>query len=636
MLIGVIIRAKSKRVFDHITGTWSVVGMGSGLPVQPVPKPHDLPERSYTPPLPTDEDIQEIALAAKDSEDDDDGTGERSSSARKNRGVESSVEFLDSGSLKRPATDSSEVIRPKKRHISSTSDSSVATSPFLTEEPNSPPEEIFVEASLDQESMLAELNRQIEEHKKELSEMQKTIGNEEEEPYSPSHGHSPPPPGGEQFKLDTSKISIPSNLQEILDNIRQKEVEIKQKEQEIKRRLSLTSDPIVMIYGKYQEFEKKKKIGDSITTASKADIDLRPLLQNKLNKDKKTDVDLRVLKKTDENKEKLGSKVDSCVKTDEDTDLRIRDPRLARAQTTAVVEKGKTLSKMSDEELLAKVSEMEDGDKISGQCHSETGAESLYQPAQPPFMQSGLAGGYLLQGGATMVPDGLACSVGPSQPPGMSGHMTYIGAMGPPQPVDMYGPPLGGRLQGSARHAGSHGPPDHTNSSGHSGTQGHSGYSGPPGPHGPQSHSGPHGSHGPQSHSGPHGPHGPQSHSGPHGPPSYASPHGLMRPRYSDSGWEGGKSYNSRDWGHHYSKSRDRDRDRDRERDWEREWHPRTGRDKGHSKFHHMGRKRYEGRISGRERSRDNFYHDKHDRDRDHPYEDHESGKDSPYPEIDY
>lgn len=38
MLIGVIVRAKSKRVFDHLTGTWSIVP-GPATPVQPPPPP---------------------------------------------------------------------------------------------------------------------------------------------------------------------------------------------------------------------------------------------------------------------------------------------------------------------------------------------------------------------------------------------------------------------------------------------------------------------------------------------------------------------------------------------------------------------------------------------------------------------
>lgn len=541
---------------------------------------------------------------------------------------ESSIGFLDPGTLKRQARDTSENNQTKKCRINLLDHSSTAESSYINEEPSSPPEEIFVEASLDQESMLAELNRQIEEHKKELSEMQKTIGNEEEEPYSPSRAHSPPPPGGEQFKLDTSKINIPSNLQEILDNIRQKEAEIKQKEQEIKRRLSLTTDPIVMNYAKYQEFDREKSRG-TIASTGKGDVDLRPLLQ-KCNKDNKTDIDLRVLKNT--NKEKPSNEVDSTLNTDEDIDLRIRDPRLTRAQPAATleaVEKGKTLSKMSDEELVAKALEMEDNGKSSGssnkKSHSEIGAESLYQPVQPPFVQSSLTSGYMPHGGPLMLPDGITCSLGPSQPPGITGHTPYISSVGPQQPLELYGP-QGGGLQGPTRHAGPLGPTDHSD------------------PHDPLSHSSLHGppdhssTLGPLGHSGPHGPsgysgpHGPPSHTGPHGPPNYSGPHGHVRPRYSDNVWEGGKNFSGRGWGHQYNKPRDRDRERDRERDW----YNRTGRDRGRSKFQYMGRNRREGRNGGHERSRDNLYHERRERERDPPYDEHESGRDSPYPEIDY
>ncbi|XP_069159094.1 PHD finger protein 3 isoform X1 [Procambarus clarkii] len=599
MLIGVIVRAKSKRVFDHVTGTWSVVGTGTGLPFQPMHKPHELPERSYTPPLPTDEDIQEIALAAKDSDDEMD-VNERSVSVPKNL-EETSMGFLEPGTLKRPTRDAVEDIQPKKRHIDLVNDSPAAVTSCINEEPNSPIEETFVEASLDQESMLAELNRQIEEHKKELSEMQKTIGNEDEEPYSPSCAQNLPSSGSEQLKLDTSKISIPSNLQEILDNIKQKEVEIKQKEQEIKRRLSLSSDPIVMNYGKYQDSDNKKT-GDSIVTGAKADVDLRPLLQSKSSKDHKSDVDLRILKNTDDNNENFGNRVDSGLKADEDTDLRIRDPRLVRAQAAASLEKSKALSKMSDEELLAKASEMEENENIN-KPHSEIGAESLYHPVQPSFMQAGLASSYMPQGGPVVLP---------SHPPSISGHSGYIGAMGPPQPIDLYGSQPG-RLPGPERHV----PPaplDHLDSIDHSGAQ-----------LPPPSYIGPHSS------------------LGPHGPSRYSGAHGPAR-RFPGSGWEGGKSYNNRGWGHHYNKSRDRDRERDRDwergrdwerdREWDRDWRSRASRDKGHSKFPHTGKKRREGKTDSHERNRDNSYRERYERE--HPYEEQECDRGSPYPEIDY
>lgn len=516
-------------------------------------------DRSCTPPLPTDEDIQEIALAAKEAEDfnlENDFLG-----------------YKESRSLKRRAKNAGESSQSKKRR----DQSSVSSSPSIGEEPKSPPEDSYVEASLDQESMLAELNRQIEEHKKELSEMQKTIGNDEDEPYSPSHADESPNNEGEQLKLDTSKISIPSNLQEILDNIRDKEAEIKQKEQEIKRRLSLTSDPIVMNYGKYQTYEKKKV--KEATTSGK-DVDLRPLLQTqtKPNKETKTDTDLRVLKATTE--ETKTNNTEPVTKQEEDVDLRIRDPRLARAQAAAAstaaavpstenLEKGKTLSKMTDEELLAKALEMEDSESSSRQVVPEGGVESQFHPVMPvppPFIAPGIPGAFIPPGGPMVGSEAMS---GPMPPPPMPPvPPPFMGPIGLP-PVDIYRPESS-RL------------------------------------------------------------------GGPQGLPGYGSPdagtHGSSRQRYPNQAWEAGQDYSSRGWGHGYPDrdrererdwARDRDWNRDRERDRDREMH--SSRDPGHSRYQYKGRRH--DRKGGRRR-------DKRDKEKGVTKEPEDD--DASYPEIDY
>lgn len=490
--------------------------------------------------------------------------------------------------LKRRAKNGGESSQSKKRR----DQSSVSNSPSIEEEPKSPPEDSYVEASLDQESMLAELNRQIEEHKKELSEMQKTIGNDEDEPYSPSHADESPTNDGEQLKLDTSKISIPSNLQEILDNIRDKEAEIKQKEQEIKRRLSLTSDPIVMNYGKYQTFEKKKV--KEATTSGK-DVDLRPLLQtqSKPNKEAKTDTDLRVLKAATE--ETQSNKGESVTKQEEDVDLRIRDPRLARAQAAAAStaaaappptensEKGKTLSKMTDEELLAKALEMEDSESSSRQTVPEGGVESQFHPVMPvppPFITPGIPGGFIPPGGPMVGPDPMA---GPMPPPPMPPvPPPFMGSIGLPS-VDMYGPE-------SSRLGG---------------------------PHGLQGYGGPD--------------------AGTHGSSGYS---GSSRQRYPNQAWESGQEYSGRGWAHGYpDRDRDRERDwaRDRDRDWNREWDRdrerdrdrdmHSSRDSGHSRYQYKGRRH--DRKGGRRR-------DKRDKEKATAKEVEGNDDDGPYPEIDY
>lgn len=469
--------------------------------------------------------------------------------------------------------------------------SSVSSSPSIGDEPKSPPEDSYVEASLDQESMLAELNRQIEEHKKELSEMQKTIGNDEDEPYSPSHADESPSNEGEQLKLDTSKISIPSNLQEILDNIRDKEAEIKQKEQEIKRRLSLTSDPIVMNYGKYQTYEKKK-VKESTTSGK--DVDLRPLLQTqtKPNKETKTDIDLRVLKATTE--ETKANNSEPVTKQEEDVDLRIRDPRLARAQAAAVAastgaaapstensEKGKTLSKMTDEELLAKALEMEDTESSSRQAIPEGGVESQFHPVMPvppPFIAPGIPGGFIPPGGPMVGSETMA---GPMPPPPMPPvPPPFMGPIG--LPVDMYRPE-------SSRLGGPQGVP---------------GYGSPD--------------------------------AGTHGSSGYSGASGSSRQRYPNQAWEAGQDYSSRGWGHGYP-DRDRDRERDwaRDRDWNRDWdrdrerdrdrEMHSSRDPGHSRYQYKGRRH--DRKGGRRR-------EKRDKEKGVAKEPEED--DVSYPEIDY
>lgn len=528
------------------------------------------------------------------------------------------LEYQESRPQKRRAKGGGETSQAKKRMVASRDQSSDSNS-VIDEEPNSPPEDSYVEASLDQESMLAELNRQIEEHKKELSEMQKTIGNDEDEPYSPSHADSPTPEG-EQLKLDTSKISIPANLQEILDNIKEKEAEIKQKEQEIKRRLSLTSDPIVMNYGKYQAYEKKK---EKIATSPGKDVDLRPLLHTKSNKDSKTDTDLRVLKATTE--EKKSEKVESVTKQEEDVDLRIRDPRLARAQaqasaaaaatttaapassTTDNSEKGKTLSKMTDEELLAKALEMEDSSSSSRQAVPEAGAESQFHPVipvPPPFIPPAMPAGFAPPGGPIVGPDPRT---GPMPPPMPPGPPPFMGSVSLPS-MDMYG------SQGS-RIPGPHGPP---NFAGHV----------PPG-------------------AGP----------APHASGGFSGPPGPQRQNYPGPAWEGGQGYSGRGWGPEYrDRDRDRDWDRDRDRDWdrnrdwdrdrdwdrerkwdwnrerERDWEMRHGRDKGHSRYKYKG-KRNEGKGKGRDRNKDKPEKEK---EAPPPKESEGSGDDESFHEIDY
>ena len=111
--------------------------------------------------------------------------------------------------------------------------------------------------STEQETMLAELNRQIEQHKKELDEMQKKadvkVAQQEEDEEedlqvvtiedspvkvsdsdSPQESSKPPKSGG--------KIALPDNLRIMLDNIRKKEQEIKEKEEEIVRRTNEAMD----------------------------------------------------------------------------------------------------------------------------------------------------------------------------------------------------------------------------------------------------------------------------------------------------------------------------------------------------------------------------------------------------------
>ena len=146
-------------------------------------------------------------------------------------------------------------------------------------------------------ALLAELNRQIERDRKELSEMQKKVEVDDQSPTSDT----------EDQPLTLDKISLPSNLQEILDSIQKKEEEIKDKEDEIKRRMNL---------------------GPAVLPSK--DIDLR-LLQNAPPPASK-DQDMRV------------------------TVEPVKDPRI---KETDKEDQKTSLSKMSDADLLAKAMEME-------------------------------------------------------------------------------------------------------------------------------------------------------------------------------------------------------------------------------------------------------------------------------------
>ncbi|XP_066983453.1 death-inducer obliterator 1 isoform X3 [Macrobrachium rosenbergii] len=593
MLIGVIIRAKHRRIYDHITGSWQIVGGISSVQSNPLHKSSELPERSYTPPLPTDQESEEIQVPSTDSEDDT-KFDERLTPPLKDIVVDSTTEFHAPGSHKRQSKSQSDLDQPKKRM---SLDRRLQEVVDISTEPKSPAEFSFADGTLDQESMLAELNRQIEVHKKELSEMQKTVLNEEEEPYSPSMSNSASP-GEEPLKLDTSKINIPSNLQEILNNIKEKELEIKNKEQEIKRRLSLAADPIVMNYAKLQDAEEKSSSGEKVPPS---DVDLRPVLQLKPKEvERKEDVDLRILHGRDPKEHSATS--DVFGKSD-DTDLRVRDPRLARAHAAAVmeaIEKGKTLGTLTDEELLAKALEMEGKENSNKQAQMNTEIEPMFQPVPPPpFMAAGPSGYIPPPGHMVPPPNTMPCP----QPPGMVGMPFMNQVAQPTQPIGLYGP-------GGGRDQGVQGP------------------SCIPGPQHEPSQMGHHGISNPSA-MGP--PCGPPMHEGPGLPGCGPNP---MEPpsrygdssRYPDEGhWE--RNYDDRDWDYgynHYPKDdhyrnteryregecyRESDYFRDKERD--RDWRRRQDREGGYKRQHFRKKAKFDRAGSGDHERRRNKQYDR-------------------------
>ncbi|XP_068211222.1 death-inducer obliterator 1-like isoform X2 [Palaemon carinicauda] len=590
MLIGVIIRAKHRRIYDHITGSWQIVGGVSSVQNNPL-KSSELPERSYTPPLPTDQESEEILVPSTDSEDDT-KFDERLTPPPKDVVVDSSSEFRTPGSHKRQSKGLSDFDQPKKRM---SLDRRLQEVVDISTEPKSPAEFSFADGTLDQESMLAELNRQIEVHKKELSEMQKTVLNEEEEPYSPSMSNSASP-GEEPLKLDTSKINIPSNLQEILNNIKEKELEIKNKELEIKRRLSLAADPIVMNYAKFQDAEAKSS---SASKVPPSDVDLRPVLQHKPKEvEHKEDVDLRILHGRDP--KNLAGNTDMFGKSD-DTDLRVRDPRLARAHAAAVmeaIEKGKTLGTLTDEELLAKALEMEGKENSNKQAQMGAEMEPVFQPVPPPpFMAAAGPSGYMPPPGSLVPPHNpMPCP----QPPGMVGMQFMNQVAQPPQPMGIYGPG-GGRDQGIQGPSCMPGPQQSVHEPS---PMGHHGISNPNAmgpPCGPPIHEPP-GLPG----CGPN-PIEPPSR---YGESSRYSEEGRWKRNYEDREWDYGYDHYPKDE-HYRNTDRYRESDYYRDKDRDRDWRRRQDREGGYKRQHFRKKGKFDRGGSGDHERRRSKQHDR-------------------------
>ena len=406
MLIGVIVRSKHRKIYDSKSGDWITIG-DPYHPKKSIPE-----EKMYSPSKVFDDDLIS-------SDDSDEG--------RSYTPPPPSVDI--------PEIDLEKIVKPSKVSKDQKTKSS--------EEFDSP-------------SSIAE-NSQNEQETIELSDGDKSPDKDGEfEAYSPSRPCSTLLLSmNESLKaVDTSKISLPSNLQEILNKINSKDSP---------REIS----------------EEAMKASSNEMINSIRDMDLRPYLHQDIDPSK--DEDLRLLNKPVE------IPVESFGESDRD--LRMRDPRLSRASgdDDEFVD-----PEMSEAEFRAKKLAMETSSQHR-MMPMPPGDPSYLPPPPPPMSQNFMP-------------------MGPQIPPGVN----YGPPIGP-HDHHMPGPHMQ-HMQGphpsENRHVpGYHGPPDrhiprpHGPEGNIPGPHGPPHMPGPPGSHGPPNRymQGP--SHGgnEQYHGGPHG-----------------------------------------------------------------------------------------------------------------------------------
>ncbi|XP_018025449.1 PHD finger protein 3 isoform X2 [Hyalella azteca] len=235
MLVGVVVRTKPKRIYDQFSGTWKDIPDVTKLSEEGSAMLSELKEaseRSFTPPLPGSaydpEEEEEMAVVAA-------GSKKPESASELEILLESPIIVTPPGA---PDDDSdSEIVDiPSNKAVKRSTDQGESSGSKKAK----------TERSKEQESMLAELNRQIEQHKKELSAMHESISQKDKVVIAASRketvldehdkNDSDKNKKKDPVKLDTSKINIPDNLHMILEGIKRKEEEIKQKQDEIVRR----------------------------------------------------------------------------------------------------------------------------------------------------------------------------------------------------------------------------------------------------------------------------------------------------------------------------------------------------------------------------------------------------------------
>ena len=217
LLVGIIVRPKPKRIYDQFSGTWKDVQEGGkSLSVEGnamLSELKEASEMSFTPPLPDREEQEVVEITADD--DDDCYTPEL---------------IADHSSTQKVS------LNKNKRSVSTEED---------PEAPMSKKVRTDVDLSAEQESMLAELNKQVDRGKKELAVMKSSM-KEHKETLSSAQSHSESSVDKQETaNKDTApsigSIALPTNLQAILDNIKKKEEEIQEKEEEILKRKTAAS-----------------------------------------------------------------------------------------------------------------------------------------------------------------------------------------------------------------------------------------------------------------------------------------------------------------------------------------------------------------------------------------------------------
>uniref|UniRef100_A0A1B6DTH9 TFIIS central domain-containing protein n=2 Tax=Clastoptera arizonana TaxID=38151 RepID=A0A1B6DTH9_9HEMI len=389
LLLGIIVRTRRKRVTTD-----------RNLPF--IPKVPKKTPRSYTPPIPGEESY----TPPKPPPTEDSFTPPLS--PKLNAEIRSRRVKESSNSTMSDAYDAEDNDAPY-----SPIDEDTPYSPGDGEEEEIVPNEstVDMECSAELQRKMDELNRRIEEQKKQIVTMSSAIGIEpsehdlattqEDEAYSPSRSFTPPPVTENIPFLSNQPlpdIALPSNLQEILASIKKQHVEPT-------KGLDLKLDPIVQAYSKVDEPYSPGDKPENETGDSSSDNVTTPMTPE--------------------------SNVPIVSSLPKESTIVSRDPR-QRSDSKRI----SSLSQLSDEELIKKAAEMGFMNPENPKPIPDTNKRRL-APEQPP--PPGLEDEYNFAPIVDSSPSNVTSFSGPSYP--ASQTFNRYTPSGPPLPPTLP-PPL--------------------------------------------------------------------------------------------------------------------------------------------------------------------------------------------------